>query len=206
MIVLGILLGLLVALCLLPVGVQVKYDAGGAEARAVCGPVSLRLYPKKKKSVCGKKKEKSDSLKAKAGQSHKLKIGGALPLFRELLGTGLELLGCIRRKLTVKNLYMDLTVGGQGDDPAGAAILYGRAWAAVGALTPVMENTFRIKNRDVQVQIDFSATENRLYCEACVLFLLGDLLWMAVHYGFRMLTIFMKHRKKGRIKHGTSNQ
>ncbi len=139
-------------------------------------------------------------------KKQKQPLGGKIAFFKELLGIGLSALNCIRRKLIMKDLVLYLTVGGQGEDAAKAAILYGRAWAAVGALTPVLEKTFHIKNRDIQVNIDFLQPENVIYAKATILFRIGDILWIALNHGFRAGIAFLKQKRKGRKHNGTSHQ
>jgi hypothetical protein len=205
----------LVLLCLIPVGARVVYDHTGAKALLLVGPVSVCLYPRPPKAQKAEKKakkaKKTGSKKQKRDQSstepkEKEPLGGKLPLFRQLLSLGLKALGCLRRKLILKNLTVCLTVGGQGEDPAGSGVTYGRAWAAVGALIPVLENTFKIRKRDIRVNIDFTSSETVIYADGSILLRVGDILWIAVFYGIQGLKLFLKHKKKGGKQHGTSNQ
>jgi hypothetical protein len=204
MIALLIVIGLLVLLCLLPVGARVVYDHAGAKVLLLIGPFSASLYPRTAKEP--KKKKKSKKETPPKEPKEKEPLGGKLPLFRQLLSLGLEALECLRRKLILKNLTVCLTVGGQGEDPAGSAFTYGRAWAAVGALIPVLENSFKIRKRDIRVNIDFTSSETVIYADGSILLRVGDILWIAVFYGIRGLKLFLKHKKKGGKQHGTSNQ
>lgn len=235
MIVLLVIVLLLVLLCITPVGAKVFYSAEGPKVYVKAGPVSILVFPRPKKEKTPKqlekeekkaaekaekkaqkaaenkkkreeKKEKAAAEKAAGVKKPKEPIGGKIEFFKELLGVGLSALGCIKRKLIMKDLVLYLTVGGQGEDAAKAALLYGRAWAAVGALTPVLENTFHIKNRDIQVGIDFLNPDNVVYAEASILFRIGDLLWIAINHGVRALIILLKNKRKGRNKNGTSHQ
>lgn len=56
----------------------------------------------------------------------------------QLLDIVLDTLGDLRRKLRVNELTLYVRIGGS-DDPAKAAMGYGRAWAAIGAITPSLE-------------------------------------------------------------------
>lgn len=224
MIVLLMILILFGLLFITPVGAQVIYSADGARISVRAGPLSIPVYPRPEKSEkqlakeAKKKAEKETGKKSsgassgqKTGQKKQTEkseqpLGGKIEFFKELLGIGLNALACIKRKLIMKDLVLYLTVGGKGDDAAGAALLYGRAWAAVGMLTPVLENTFQIRNRDIQVGIDFMAEDNLIYAEACILFRVGDILWIAVYHGVRALRVLLKQKRKGRMKNGTSNQ
>lgn len=190
---------LLVLIGLLPVGVRLTYGQAGGQATVQIGPWPIRIYPK---ATGGKSDQSAEAQKEKTATAQH--SGGKLSLFRELLGILLDILGCLKRKLRIKHLLLHLTVGGRGEE-AEAAILYGRAWAAVGALTPVLENLFTVANRDIQVMIDFTAEENIIYGEADVRVRLGDILWIGLYHGLRAIGVVMKQRRKGRKKHGTSN-
>lgn len=228
MMVLGIILGVLVLICLLPVGARAVYSADGPEVKVLIGPISFLVYPrpekektpaqieaeqKKEQEKAAEKQRKKAEKKAQKQKEKesgvkkpKAPIGGKIEFFKELLGLGLKALGCIKRKLILKDLKLYLTVGAMGEDAAKGAITYGRAWAAVGALTPVLENTFHIKNRDIQVGLDYFTDKNVIYAEGCIVFLVGDILWIAVYYGIRALKLFLKQKRKGRKEHGTSHQ
>lgn len=231
MIVLGIILALLVLICLLPVGGHAVYSADGAEVKVVVGRISIPVYPRpekektpkqlekeaekarqkakkkaQKKAEKARKKEELKAQKAAGVKPEKAPLGGKLEFFKELLGLGLGVLSCLRRKLILKELKLCLTVGAMGEDAAKGAITYGRAWAAVGALIPVLENTFHIKKRDVQVELDYFSDKNKIYAEGCIVFLIGDFLWIAANYGFRALKLILIQKWKGRKKNGTSHQ
>jgi len=212
-------LGLILLLCFVPVGVTAEYSADGPLVLAHAGPVRLKLIPKKEKPEDGetpkKKKEKKEKKKKgkteEAGETEKpkKKLGGMIPMFRELLGLVLPLLTRFKNKLRIRELILHLTVGGFGEDPAKPAILYGRAWAALGKLMPVLLQHFRIEKQSVSADIDFTAEENTIYARAKLTITIGALLRIALHYGIRALIIYIKHTKhtkKGGGKHVTSSQ
>lgn len=200
MVLLGILLVLLFLL-LLPVGVKAQYDQAGGRLVAYFGPVSLTIYPstKEKKSADQESKDKSAK-----DSGEKKKRGGGISLFRELLGLGLEALGCLRRRLLLKNLTLYLTIGAMGKEPAQWGMLYGGAWAAVGNLIPLLERVFRIEARDIQVELDEETQESSVVFFGQCRLLLGEILYLLLHYGLRGLRIYSKW--KGSNEHGTSNQ
>lgn len=203
MIGLGITVLVLILLWNLPLGVDAEYSEAGAVVKAVAGKLSVVLYPREKKVK--KEKEPKKKKPKEKSDAPKEKKGGKITFFKELLGVGFRMLSGIRRKLRMEQLTLHLTVGGAGDDPASAAILYGRAWAAIGALTPILENTFDIRQRDIAAAIDFSEPENVIYARGRITLKLGDILVIAVYYGLRALKIYMNY-KKGGNEHGTSHQ
>ena len=201
MIGLGIALLIVILLWNLPLGIDGEYSQSGAVVKLVAGKLSILVYPRDKKEKIPKEK-KNQQAKEKTEQT---KRGGKILLFRELLGVALRALNCLRKKIRMETLTLHLTLGGAGDDPAGAAILYGRAWAAIGALTPLLEQTFTISKRDIQVAIDFSEHETVIYARGRITLKLGDILYIAVYYGISALRIYFKH-KKGGTEHGTPHQ
>ena len=213
------ILGLILILCFVPVGVTAEYSKDGPLVLAHAGPVRLRLIPKKKKTEGGEKppkKKKEKKKKNASGETDedreekpKRKIGGMIPMFRELLGLVLPLLTQFKNKLRIRELILQLTVGGFGEDPAKPAILYGRAWAALGNLMPVLMQHFRIDKQNVGADVDFTAEENTIYAKAKLTITIGAILRIALYYGIRALMIYYKHTKqtkKGGGKHVTSSQ
>lgn len=202
----GLVIAVIILLLLwnLPLGVDAEYSEEGPALKAVAGKLSIPVYPREKKEKKDKRTPKEKKPKDETPKP-KEKRGGKISFFKELLGTGLGMLGALRRKLRMEQLTLHLTVGGAGDDPAAAAIVYGRAWAAIGGLTPLLEKNFEIHQRDIQAAIDFSERENVIYAHGRITLKLGDILIIAVYYGIRALKIYMNY-KKGGNEHGTSHQ
>ena len=127
--------------------------------------------------------------------------GGSLSDFLPLLQVIKEFLGDLRKKIRVKMLKMRLTMA--GDDPCDLAVNYGKAWAAVGNLMPLLEQLFVIKKRDVQVACDFVGSQTVLYLRVDAAMGLGRLLGLLLRHGFRGIREYMKiieKRKGGAIK------
>lgn len=203
---------------LIPVGVHATYGESGANVVICVGLLKIQLIPKKPKMPKNPKKEKKQRKKKqkaeetdgteaaeKAEETPKRDIGGMIPLFRELLGLALELLGCVKRKLRMDRLILRLNIGGAGENPAASAMLYGSAWAAIGSLTPVLERIFNIRQRDIQAEINFQQEDNRIYAEAKLTILVGDVFKMGVYYGLRAFGAYRRFKKGGNVN-GTSDQ
>lgn len=207
-----VLLALLIGL--MPLQVTGEYSGDGAKVKALVGPLTVWQYPRVKGEKTKKPKkhkkaqptQKPEKTRKEKPEEKGEKPGGRLPLFRELLGLVMELQGALRNRLVLRELTLHLTLGGKGDDPAMAAVLYGSAWAAIGGLMPVLERSFQIKSRDIQAQVDFLQEETTVYARAAARISLGALLRMAVYYGLRGLKLYRTHRKKGGKENGTSHQ
>lgn len=193
-----IALGVIVILAVLPLGVWVKYDSDGPEARLIAGPVRILLYPRPKKQE--KKKDKpQEAPKKTAKKSEKAEKppkekGGKLTDFLPLVKVGLDLLGDFRRKLRVKRLKLHLMMA--GDDPCDLAVNYGRANASMAALLAQLDRLFVIKKQDVQIQCDFASEETTIVAGLELTVTVGRLLALAAVYGFRALTTYQNIKKQ----------
>ncbi len=196
---LWISLGVLLLLGLLPVGAHVRYDSEGPYCALVLGPIRLQLLPGKGKDKTKKKEKKKKEPKPKE-EKPKQSLGGLIQDFYPFVKLGLRFLACFFRKLRVKVLTLHVSFGGAGD-PAGSAINYGRAWAAIGALMPQLRRFLRIRKENVSASCDFTRGEMRVFAELKAVFLLGELLAMLLRYGFGALRLYlaMNKRKKEQI-------
>lgn len=195
---------------LIPLGVHVIYDESGLKLCAVAGLIQICVFPRKKKEKKKGKDKKKNTAKSKtkkskkqSSQSSTKKKGGKIELFRELIGIGVSALNCLRRKLVINQLYLSLTVGGLGTDAADAAILYGRAWAAIGSLIPFLEHTFKLKSRDLHADLDYTMEETTIFTDAKITISLIDILWIGIYNGIKALRVFLRYRKK--VKGGKAN-
>lgn len=201
-----IVLGVLFLLAILPLGGAVRYDGGGARAYLVLGPIKLLLYPRKaKESKPKNKKEKKPKIareKAPEPQSkEKESAGGSVKKFIPFVKLGLSFLNELRWKLRVNRL--DLKVVLAAEDPADLALTYAKANAALGSLWPLLEQSLRIRKRNVSVQCDFEAEQTLVFANVKITITLGRTLALAVKYGIRALIQFMKQKKQEKAVQST---
>ena len=209
-----IALGIVVFLAILPLGASVKYDAEGPLVKLLAGPVKITLFPRPKKPEREKKpkeqkkapppKEKpapvtrkktaKEQPAAATEKTEKKKSSGSVTDFLPLLKVALDLLNDFRRKLRVNRLEVKLVMA--GGDPCDLALNYGKAWAAIGNLMPRLEKVLVIKKRDIDVECDFIASENRIYARLDLTITLGRILAIAVVYGVRAIVEFLKIKNK----------
>lgn len=196
-----IALGILVLLAIMPVGVSLIYQEDGLVLSLLLGTVKIKLYPKSKKEKPEKKdkKEKKQTKTASAGEKkpEQKKKGGKLSDFLPLVDVALGFLGSLRRKLRVKRLELDLILA--ADDPCDLALNYGKAWAAVGNIMPLLEQMFVIKKRNVQVQCDFTADTTRITARLDVTITVGRVIGLAAKYGVLALREYFKLKKGGAV-------
>ena len=200
---------ILFLLAILPLGASVKYNAEGPLVRIIAGPVRLTVFPmkkkeKKEKKPKDKKEKKKKDKKEKAKKEpkkgkekpkeEKKEKGGSILDFLPLVQVGLDLLNDFRWKLRLNRLELKLIMA--ADDPADLGINYGRAWAAVGNLVPMLERSFVIKKKDIEVECDFTTSETLVIARLDITITLGRMIALAVVNGIRGLREFLKIMKK----------
>ena len=197
-----IALGILVAIALIPLGVDASYDCDGFLLDVKIGSMPIHILPKKEigtqKPKADKKTKKQKSSSKKAGKStnqppKQKKKGGSWTDFLPLVQVALDFLNAFRQKLRIQRLELKMILA--ADDPCDLAINYGRAWAALGNLMPKLERCFVIKKRNLEVECDFEATqtvvEARFYGNITVV----RLLWILMKYAVRGIKEFMNMKK-----------
>lgn len=198
-------------LAILPLGASVKYNAEGPLVRIIAGPIRFTVFPmkkkeKKEKKPKEKKKKKEDTKKStekpkEKPKEEKKEKGGSILDFLPLVQVGLDLLNDFRWKLRLNRLELKLIMA--ADDPADLGLNYGRAWAAVGNLVPMLERSFVIKKKDIEVECDFTTSETLIIARLDITITLGRIIALAVVNGIRALREYlkiMKKRKGGAVK------
>lgn len=191
-------------LAILPLGASVKYNADGPLVKVIAGPVRFTVFPMKKKEKKPKKEKKQKKekvpeqmpaadTKADTQKEEKKEQGGSVLDFLPLVKVGLNFLGDFRRKLRLNRLELKLIMA--GDDPCDLATNYGKAWAALGNLFPLLERAFVIKKRDIEVECDFTASEMLIIARLDITITLGRIIALAVVYGIRALREYLKIMK-----------
>ena len=202
-----VLLAVLVLLAILPLGASVLYDAEGARVRVVAGPLTIQVFPMKKKPKKDKpKKEKTKKTKkskkpeaeentdAPKKPAPKPQTGGSWTDFLPLVRVALDLLNDLRCKLRVDHLKLHMTMA--ADDPCDLAVNYGRMNASLAGLIAQLERFLVIKKRDVHIDCDFTASQTVILARLDLTITLGRILSIAVRYGIRALTTFLKIKKQ----------
>lgn len=194
-------LGILVLLAVLPLGIHVRYNEDGAVGKLIAGPIRILLFPKprtekteKKKNRPKKKAEEKPKASGEPVKTGQKKKGGPITDFLPLVDVALGLLNGLRKKLRVDCLEVKVFMA--GGDPCDLAVNYGRAWAALGNLQPLLERVLVIKKRDIEIECDFMADSTLVTARVDITITLGRLLALAAVYGFRAVKEFLKIMKK----------
>lgn len=162
----------------------------------------LPMAPKEKKPAKPrkpkKKKEPKKPKKEKEPVPLPEKIGGALEYAQELLPVALEAGRGMWRGLRVDTLELELTAG--GGDPADAAMLYGQANAALGALWRPLTRAFHVKDGSARVKLDFDAPGTTVYGMAALSVKIGTVTWIGLRAGVKALTGMLAARRRLKLK------
>lgn len=204
MIVWTVILALVILVLALPAAVLLRYEAGVLQVRLRVGPVNVTVYPPRPAKPAKKPAKGAKAPKSPKAAAPKAKSGGkklTRGQIQDLIKLALDLLGKLRRKLLVKHLTLHVFFGGR--DAAQTAIGYGRAWAVIGAMMPVLENTFRIDERDVGAYLDYELEQPRLLLDLDVQMRVGTALVLALGAATRLLGIFTK-TSKNKVNQGSA--
>ena len=195
-----VIFAVLVLIGCIPVGVDARYNAEGVFLAAKIGPFRLQLLPQKPKKKPKKRKQQKkqpEKAPAKAGTQEKKPnplLSGGVDGLMQLLDLAFDTLGDLRRKLRVNELTLRVLIGG-ADDPAKAAMGYGRAWAAIGVITPALERLFVIKKRDIQPALDYTISNTQVDAQLVTTITIGRSLALALRAGIRFLKILNERKK-----------
>ena len=162
----------------------------------------LPMAPKEKKPPRPKKPKKKKEPKKPKKEKEPVplpeKLGGALEYAQALLPVGLEAAKGLWNGLRVDKLELELTAG--GSDPADAAMLYGQANAALGALWYPLTKAFHVKDGAARVKLDFDAPGTTVYGQASLSIKIGTAVWIGLRAGVKALFGALAARKRLKIK------
>lgn len=165
------------------IGLLFVYDREGIRLRGKLGGVHFALYPMPpRETKRGKKKKKE---KPEEVRSAREKIGGTLEYAKQLLPVALEAAGQFHQKMRMDVLELELTAAAK--EPADAAMVYGAACAALGTFWEPLVETFHVKDGQAHAAVDFEQTQTLLYVNGQLTLKLGQLLWLALHFGAKAL-------------------
>lgn len=189
-----------ILILLLRVGARATLAEGEFSLRVIAGPIRLKLLPriepekakeeepgedgakkpKKGRKPKKKKRPKKGEETQAPGDEEKKKPGIDITL--ELISTVLsavgEMLGRLRRKISIDKLTIHYTVASDG--PYSAAMTFGYACAGVNALMPVIENIFKVKERDVGVDATFDSDKSEFFIDAQLTIAIWEIIYIAL--------------------------
>ena len=191
-IILIVILAVMILLSLIRLGGRVKYGADGLSLVLIAGPARIQLLPAKPKE---KKEPKKKKGKPKIAEEHgKGQKKGTIGRVLQLLPVVAEAAGGLKRRIRIDRLM--LSVIWAAEDAASAAIGYGKANAVMGMIWPLLDNNFKVKDCNFHVDVDYNKTEPDFSADAAITITVGQLLSFVVHYGVKLLKIWIRSGKR----------
>ncbi len=204
LIILGVLIGLIVLILLIPVGVDFGYENGELHLAAKVMGVLLPIYPKPppdpNKPPREKKPKKEKKKKEPQEGEEQPKKKRKLPFNRdellELLKIVLKGFGKFGRKFKVDRFVLCYTAAGY--DPYNVAMTYGWVNAALSSLAPLCRERFTVKDCEVRTDIDFTADWMHLDLGIAMSIRIGQILGTVFGIGFGALKILLRSKRRNR--------
>ena len=215
--VLLLIFGILFLIGCIPVGVDAAHLGGSFTLKVKIWLLRLQLLPAKPKKPAGGKDKAPAAKEAQTADGaekpaqatpKKAFLTGGVQEILDLARLAADTLGNLRRKLRMEELMLRVRFG-CGDDAAKTAILYGRAWAVIGALLPCLERIFVIKKRDIGAELDYNVDEKMAVDAHMVLTItIGRALALALRAGIGFLKIYQAYqdKNKGGAVHESSSE
>ena len=198
LIVIGAILAFFLLIGLIPLGARAEYSADGLALDAIAGPIRIRLVPKTE-SIPKKKKEKPKKSKKKKDRRHKRepgpeskaaeKKGGMPEKILQVLPTVFQTIGRFLRSLTIRELTVRYTVG--GEDPSRTAVQYGAMSGGLQLLEPLLCR-MRIKKHDIRVGCDFTREKDDVYVKATAVIMIWQLIYIVLKLDFKAIFRLLK--------------
>ena len=191
-----ITLAVICLLAILPLGFRAVYRDNNPGLWILIGPVRIQIIPAKPKDESkksSKKKSNQPTAKKKGEKKKESSKGGSYKDFLPVVQTIVDFLGHFRRKIRVNCLEMKITFA--GGDPCDLAVSYGKAWAALGNLLPLLEQVFVIKKRDLDIECDFVSDKTLVFARVDVTITLGRTLHLLTWHGIKILSQLLKLKK-----------
>ena len=202
LIILGILALIIVAILLIPVGVDIYFEDDVFRLSAKFAGILLQVFPrppadeskpKKEKKPKKKKDEKpKDASEEKPKRQRRLNFTKEEIL--ELIQTVLKGLGRFRRKLRVDRFLLHYTAAGR--DPYNTAMTFGYVNAALDTLAPICAERFTVKDCSVWTAVDFTEDWMRLDFGLAMTIRIGQILGVGLSIGFGALKILLRNRRR----------
>ncbi len=199
-IILGVLIGILVLILLIPIGVDFRYEDGVIRLSAKAAGIGLQLIPKPKREVKSEKpkKEKKKPEKPKEDQPGESKKKRSVPFnveeILELLKMVLSRFGRFNRKFKVDRFVLHWIA------PMWNPYVSARTFAVVNdvmsQLAPVCERRFHCRDSSVWTDIDFTREDMFLEFGLTMTIRIGQILGTGLSIAFGALRIYLRSSRR----------
>jgi len=206
-IVLGSLATLVALVCLMRVGVYLRFGDEPLFLQLLAGPVKIQVLPKRTKEhkAHTKKKPKKDDTGEPGDEHKKPKLSLSVDSIRDLISTMLPALKRAivrtRRGIRIHPFQLSYVIGGLAD-PADKARMYGYLHILVWEAMPWLERYIAMPEPGVHLDIDFQNEKDSAAGEAGIKIRVGTLILVGISLAVPALRWYLRTRKKS----GTASQ
>lgn len=194
-IILAAVLAVILLISQIRLGGHAFYGPDGIKAVIIVGFIRIQVFPPVEKKA---KKEKGP--KAEKTQPESGKGKGTVGRFMDLLPVVAEAAGALKRRIRIDRLKLSVIWG--AEDPASAAIGYGRANALLGIVWPLVDNNFNVKKCDLRADVDYGKTAPEITAEAAITITVSQLVSLVTVYGIKLLTMWNRSGRQTAEKTG----
>ncbi len=204
-IILGVIIGIIVLILVVPIGADINYEGGELRVSAKLWKFLIKIFPKepsdtdappkekkpkriKKKKPKEKKKEKPEG---EPQPKKKLKLNFT---FDEIMALLKKLFKGLGRIFTIHVDRFMLHYVAAGDDPYNTAMTYNYVNAALSVLAPICAKKYRCRDTDVWTDIDFNREQMQLDVGVAITIRLGQILHGVNIILFGALGILIKNK------------
>ena len=200
LIILGVIVAIIAAIMLVPVGADVSYIDGELKVSAkVCG-ILLQLIPKQPVDEMAQKHKKPKKEKKKKPPKpedpnkppkKKMNLNFNRDELLALVNAALKGLGKFG-KITVDRFLLHFVSG--GNDPYNTAMTYNYVNAALSSLAPFCKTRFIVKDADVWTDVDFTADKMNIDFALCIVIRIGQAARAGLAVAFGALKILIRNK------------
>ena len=192
-IILAAVLALILLISQIRLGGHAFYGPDGIKAVIIAGVIRIQVFPPVEKKAKKEKRPKAEKPQPESGK-------GNVGRFMDLLPVVAEAAGALKRRIRIDRLKLSVIWG--AEDPASAAIGYGRANALLGIVWPLVDNNFNVKKCDLKADVDYGRTVPEITAEAAITMTVAQLISLITIYGTKLLTSWKRSGQQTAEKTG----
>ena len=186
-----IILILLTAIMLIPLGVYASYTEGEFTVSAHVWFYKLVLYPPKEKKPRPEEATEADGEK-KEKPKKSFSLDFTLNDWLELAKVALRALRSFKNGVYFGLIRLRSVIS--AEDPYDAVIRYNTVNGFVGSMIPFFESEFRVKEKEIYIGLDMNGGKSAAEFEVSASIRVGTILALALAAGFGFLKILIKNR------------
>ena len=186
-----IILILLTAIMLIPLGVYASYTEGEFTVSAHVWFYKLVLYPPKEKNPRPEEATEADEEKREKPKKS-FSLDFTLNDWLELVKVALRALRRFKNGVYFSLIRLRSVIS--AEDPYDAVIRYNTVNGFVGSMIPFFESEFRVKEKEIYIGLDMNGGKSAAEFEVSASIRVGTILALALAAGFGFLKILIKNR------------